>query len=779
MNRNSRYTCVVDKTPINGASLRLMYAISAIALWSCTAVSADEFRIARKADWDTWTFPRSAVARYEDGSIGLQRIEKAINAVADAHEFKHVVKSSKEPVPGGIRFVGSGTETVENILDGRADTWWQPDQNDSLEDWWFGVDLGRMVYATKIRLIFPDTTDARPFRNFSVFINNGERYVAAKDVFSFSRVGRTILPNQERVVEFSLQTMELGNGIGDHLVVSDTLNFAAVQYVRFVAEEHHPDAALAEIEVVALGENVALGSIDRGGSIRVGTDVQNSVSFSDGDHNTKWTVTGRNNWLEEGHFLEWDLGASYWLDRMVIEVSVPGHRTLSVEVFEISTSDGTVMDGLTVDRVRSPFDYQFLTMVDATRSPVQRWFELSFPSRKTRHIFFRRSSFSDRRVWYTILEYALYGEGYVAEVEMTSDFIDLGGSKSIRALTWDADLPAGTYLEIRSQTGDTFTIEKKYYRKNGEEVTEAQWEKLPKSQKSPIVEIPRRGPDWSGWSSLYTLPETVFQSPSPRRYVQLQVKMGNHNPAVAPLLRNLSLQFDDALISGGVTSRILPRQVPFDSLQVFRYVLKPSFHTGDQGFDRILIQTPTAIGKVALKVGGKEVVPLAVAMVDDLLQVDLPERVLRDSVEVVFEMRIKTNATAIDSWVSRVEQDLQQGVRPEEMNAATVFVPSVASGALIRQIAITPLVTPNGDGVNDEALISFSLAKVEGDKAQVSIYDLLGRRVRVVTPGRSGYKWDGRNETGQLMAPGVYICQIKLAVDVGAHSAQRIINLTY
>ena len=35
------------------------------------ATSADEFRFERQADWDTWTFPRGAVAQNEDGSIGL------------------------------------------------------------------------------------------------------------------------------------------------------------------------------------------------------------------------------------------------------------------------------------------------------------------------------------------------------------------------------------------------------------------------------------------------------------------------------------------------------------------------------------------------------------------------------------------------------------------------------------------------------------------------------------------------------------------------------------
>ena len=59
-------------------------------------------------------------------------------------------------------------------------------------------------------------------------------------------------------------------------------------------------------------------------------------------------------------------------------------------------------------------------------------------------------------------DFLLFGEGYMAEVVMESDFIDLGGTKSIRRLSWEADLPAGTFVEIRSQTGDEFIFENKF-----------------------------------------------------------------------------------------------------------------------------------------------------------------------------------------------------------------------------------------------------------------------------------------------------------------------------
>ncbi|MFP6645843.1 MAG: gliding motility-associated C-terminal domain-containing protein [Candidatus Latescibacterota bacterium] len=768
---------------MNG-NLKLSTAARTVAVWALAGVgaaSADEFRFEVKADWDSWAFPQGVLAQHEDGSIGLSRVDKLIDAAADARDFLHTIKSSKEPIPGGIRVVGSGAATAVHVIDGRTDTWWQPDPDAARQDRWVEVDLGRMVHVTKIRLIFPDTLGVRPFRSFSVYVNDGERATAARDVFRFTRVGRTTEPNDRRVVEYDLTTLDPGQATGDHLNTADTLGFAGVQYIRFRAEEDDPAAALAGIEVIAIGDNLALGSVGRGGGIRAGSNVNNSSAFSDGDHNTKWIATGTGTWEDEGFWFEWDLGAVYWLDRMIIQYGHPWGRP-SVGEFVVSTSAGASVGGLTIDRVRSNFDYQQLTLVDAKPSPVRFIYDLMFPPRKVRHIFYHNTDLTveDAWVWYMMLEYALYGEGYVAEVEMMSDFIDLGGTKSIRRLTWDADLPAGTLVEIRSQTGDTFRIESKYYHKSGIEISEAQWNKLPKSQKQPLLEIRRRGSDWSGWSPVYVAADAVFLSPSPRRFVQLQVKLGNDNPVVTPLLRNIVLHFDDALVSGGVTSRILPRLAGFDSLQTFRFVLTPDFRSGDQGFNRVQIRMPAPVEEIAVKIGGVEVVPTAMAISGDSLQVDLPQRVRRDSVEVEFQTRIQTNATTFDAWISVVGESLRQGTRPEADDAVTVFVPSVASaGRLIRQIEVSPLVSPNGDGINDEASIAFALAKVEGTVPEVAIYDLSGRRVRAVAARADGYRWDGRDEDGRLLPPGAYICRIELAADIGDEMAHRVINLAY
>ena len=183
-----------------------------LALVSVSSV-ADVFQFNSKQDWQTWTFPPGVLVQSDDGTIALNRVDKAINAVSNATDFFHTVKRIRDLVPGGIRGF-SNEATVANLIDGHNDTYWQPSQEDVLDDWWIEIDLGRMVYATKITLTFPDTTGAVPFRNFSVYVNDGERSVASKDIFQFRRVGRTTSPNNARVVEYELNTFDPGPATG-------------------------------------------------------------------------------------------------------------------------------------------------------------------------------------------------------------------------------------------------------------------------------------------------------------------------------------------------------------------------------------------------------------------------------------------------------------------------------------------------------------------------------------------------------------------------------------
>ena len=85
-------------------------------------------------------------------------------------------------------------------------------------------------------------------------------------------------------------------------------------------------------------------------------------------------------------------------------------------------------------------------------------------------------------------------------------------------------------------------------------------------------------------------------------------------------------------------------------------------------------------------------------------------------------------------------------------------------------LVVEPAVlTPNGDGVNDEVALRFSVVLGEGSqRVAATIYDLQGRLVRQLAEQRdfaSGMyemRWDGRNEKGTLVPPGVYVMHLRL-----------------
>ena len=95
------------------------------------------------------------------------------------------------------------------------------------------------------------------------------------------------------------------------------------------------------MEVFSYGENVALGTIERGGSI---VDKNNRASeMSDGDVNTKLGCIQSAGGGEIPEWV-WDLGAVFWVNRFILlaEQTADTWFKPSIEDHRILTSDGTL-----------------------------------------------------------------------------------------------------------------------------------------------------------------------------------------------------------------------------------------------------------------------------------------------------------------------------------------------------------------------------------------------------------------------------------------------------
>ena len=94
--------------------------------------------------------------------------------------------------------------------------------------------------------------------------------------------------------------------------------------------------------------------------------------------------------------------------------------------------------------------------------------------------------------------------------------------------------------------------------------------------------------------------------------------------------------------------------------------------------------------------------------------------------------------------------------------------------------------TPNGDGINDVAIIHYNLLSLSTSRpVEVALYDLSGRRVRVFFAGDEANGrytdkvWDGRDDQGQPVPPGLYVARVFVAGDSGDAEQSRVVGVAY
>ena len=143
---------------------------------------------------------------------------------------------------------------------------------------------------------------------------------------------------------------------------------------------------------------------------------------------------------------------------------------------------------------------------------------------------------------------------------LTSDLVRLGGSRNLSSIEWDADTPPGTSVVLQTRTGNELDEVLRYFKKDGTEVTEAEYNKLLSIFRGDTIGKEVAGADWSGWSQPYEdASGSPITSPSPREFLEIRAILLSSDPAVSATLHSIRLNFTNP-----VAQALVGEVVPFE-----------------------------------------------------------------------------------------------------------------------------------------------------------------------------------------------------------------------
>jgi hypothetical protein len=500
-----------------------------------------------------------------------------------------------------------------------------------------------------------------------------------------------------------------------------------------------------------------------------------------------------------------------------------------------------VNDGLALSQADVPIWGQPVIDESDNKNPVVE--VILDPPQYVQHVRLRSTS----TISFEIDEFEVFGIGYLATATYVSDIYDAGQPAVWGQLSWIEQVlgdPRFSSVRIRTRTGsddDPFVFTRIL---NGQ----INPEEIPLSVDDPTAElgldeyrqlpkIDAQGRQWNAgpvkqdlinWSPFSTpFPAEAangdgvpITSPSPRRYMQMLIEFDSNDLDAARAIESLQFELLKPPLADGLIAEVFPREVnQIGSVPLEYSVLYQQSSTNLLGFDRLVISTPlrvTSIDEIQLlDATGQEVASRQFTSLTDTVdqdgfhivsvdeqnfEVQFP-RVQQDGsvVRIRFQSDVLTYSTNFTSSAKLSTEpgatqpvdagdtgDLGLGDDPD-LSGTTVLSPALLRGRLLDQVRLQPNpFSPNGDGINDEMQLGYSLLSLGAPRpVEIGIYDLSGRQVRVLAAvaeanGRyEGKGWDGRDESGQLVPPGLYVLRIAVEGDSRGDEMTQVVAVVY
>ena len=424
-------------------------------------------------------------------------------------------------------------------------------------------------------------------------------------------------------------------------------------------------------------------------------------------------------------------------------------------------------------------------------------------------------------------EMEVYGRGFVPEATWESLVVDLEGEFSFgRVLLWTSrwrrteegllepapGSPARAEVELRTGNDEDPTAWFGYNSRGGHvQVTAEEFEGLRVNR--PEIdpkEIGWRGPvahdheNWSFWSS-----PAADSGSRPRvgtgRYFQTRVRLYTDRVWEFARLDSLAIEYSPLL-----ADRIIAEIAGIDNLRPdgnltkvlagerteFVYDLVAEFSGEKPGFDAVRLFTPSEAEFLSLQMGDPllEAVPEEVVEEESGFTLYLPRRVAAGEPPMRIELATAlygASGTFGGEVFERGGEGLPQTIEAGDVSDAVgtnrmqVVAFTSSLGGVVGAVEVDPPVfTPQGDGVNDRVRIGYSMMRVQGEvEVEVGLFSLSGERVwhrRSGTgAGRHSVSWEGRDDQGRPVPPGLYLARVKVATSEGDFERLQRVAVVY
>lgn len=516
------------------------------------------------------------------------------------------------------------------------------------------------------------------------------------------------------------------------------------------------------------------------------------VLVVDGDANTAFVHPPRINFFRGPGFfyttpMFFDLGAPFPIEaiRFATRADHPGHK---IRQFRLSINDGR-------EESKNEKGNLIWTLVHEEKDNLNPAVELDIEPRIARHVYLHPLEVGE--TW-EVAEFEVYGQGFVPQASFLSDPIDLGQASSLGRVWWNGPLDPGAKIVIQSRSGRDDQPEV-YWRKtgvggeevpfgaNGRPMRRQDYEAMPQNVRGGITQDLENWSVWHTYEYADGLAGSRILSPSPRQYVQLHIAFFSARLAGGQI-DSLFFEFSQPPVVSEAIGEIYPPFVESAAPVRFTYAVRTRLAAEQSGFNVFELHTPArleAIHEVRIDRAVVDFTPsfdpadphqfaVQFARIDQdqtLLEVDFAAR--------VFNYGTAFNGAVSDADSDQVPQRVMPGDAMSELLSDALNVRTPLKGSLLSAVQVVPNpFSPNGDGINDQVQFSYTLLRLtDVVPLETAIYTLAGNRVRTLDTeeGSSALyqtAWDGRDDQGELVEPGLYLYRI--VVEAGRGRAERL-----